>query len=57
MLLQAGAEIKPAMFTLERSDYWHCPCTWIPWYELTNPYIGHHLQRAPNSSKQQNTLH
>lgn len=25
MLLQAGGDNKPAMFTLERSDYLHCP--------------------------------
>lgn len=25
MLLQTGAEIKPVMFTVERSDYLYCP--------------------------------
>ena len=54
MLLQAGAEIKPAMFTLERSDYLHCPKHLLGFHGIssqthTSDIISRDHQTPPNS--------
>lgn len=51
MLLQAGAETKPAVFTLERSDYSRCPKHLAAFYAMTSQ--THMLGII---SKQQNTV-